>query len=152
MYRQSASILGLAAVGITAPRPAVTWLLRQQCDDGSFTAYRLDPTQPCPEPDLVNYTGPDTNSTAMAIMALRVLSARYTGSARDAQRKTVVKAAAQRAATWLTQRQLSDGGWEWIRGLGADATSTSMALAAIGRKATPPSRRGSSWLRRAMSI
>ena len=45
VYRQSASVLGLAAVGITAPRPAVTWLLRQQCDDGSFTGYRLDPTQ-----------------------------------------------------------------------------------------------------------
>ena len=152
VYRQSASILGLAAVGITAPRPAVTWLLRQQCDDGSFTGYRLDPTQACPEPDLVSYTGPDTNSTSMAIMALRALSARYSGSARDAQRKTVVKAAAQRAATWLTRQQLSDGGWQWISGLGADATSTSMSLAAIGRKGTPPSRRGSTWLRSVMSI
>ena len=152
VYRQSASVLGLAAVGITAPRPTVTWLLRQQCADGSFTGYRLDPTQACPEPDLVSFTGPDTNSTAMAVMALRALTARYTGSARDAQRKTAVKGAAARAAAWLTQQQLSDGGWEWIRGLGADATSTSMALAAIGRKATPTSRRGSTWLRRAMSI
>ena len=152
VYRQSASVLGLAAVGITAPRPAVTWLLRQQCDDGSFTGYRLDPTQACPEPDLVSYTGPDTNSTAMAIMALRALSGRYAGSAKDARHASAVKGAAQRAATWLSQQQLSDGGWEWIRGLGADATSTSMALAAIGRKGTPTSRRGSTWLRSAMSI
>ncbi|MEX1209444.1 MAG: hypothetical protein WEA35_01075 [Candidatus Nanopelagicales bacterium] len=152
VYRQSASVLGLAAIGVTAPRPAATWLLRQQCADGSFTGYRLDPTQPCPAPDLVSFTGPDTNSTAMAVMALRALSARYAGSVKEARHASAVKGAAQRAAMWLSQQQLSDGGWEWIRGLGSDATSTSMALAAIGRKGTPTSRRGSTWLRSAMSI
>ena len=73
VYRQSAAILGLTATSAPVPAPAVEWLLRQQCADGSFASYRPDPAQPCPAADPGNYTGPDTNSTAAAVMALNAL-------------------------------------------------------------------------------
>lgn len=146
VYRQSAAILGLTAHRAQVPRSAVDWLLRQQCDDGSFAAFRSDTQSPCPEPDPVNFTGPDVNSTAMAVMALESLSAgAYTPAAR-------VSRAAQRAAAWLRGQQAADGGWEWIRGLQSDSTSTGMALAALGRKGTPGFRQGSAWLRGQMIV
>ena len=141
VYRQSAAIMGLVAVNATVPRVSVAWLLRQQCADGSYAAYRPDPTLPCPAPDPANYTGPDTNSTAMAAMALRAVAARQP---RDTP--GIVKAA-KRAEAWLARQQVPDGGWEWIEGLTADATSTGMSLASAGRAATPSHRRGAAWLR-----
>lgn len=146
VYRQSAAIMGLTVNRAPVPRAAVDWLLRQQCSDGSFAAFRADTQSPCPEPDPVNFTGPDVNSTAMAVMALESLNAGdYTPGAPVAR-------AAQRAAAWLRGQQAADGGWEWIRGLGSDSTSTGMALAALGRKGTPGFRQGAAWLRNQMIV
>jgi hypothetical protein len=115
-YRQAYALLGLAATRSTVPAAAVTWLLDQQCADGSFTAYRENTSGPCPGPNLTTYTGPDTNSTALAAMALRTVGE---------------QAAADRAIRWLRSQQFPGGGWEWIAGLGPDSVSTGLALQAM---------------------
>ena len=145
VYRQSMAILGLTAVRAPVPGAAVDWLLRQQCSDGSFAAYRSDPSQPCGAPDPANFTGPDTNSTALAIMALRSVQPTR------AIPQVTLQRAARKAAAWLARQQQAEGGWEWIAGLGPDSVSTAMSLAALGRKGQPGFRTGAMWLRTQMT-
>jgi hypothetical protein len=70
VYNQSLAILGLTSVGVAPSKSAVDWLLGQQCSDGSFESYRADTTKPCAPADLENFTGPSSDSTAMAALAL----------------------------------------------------------------------------------
>lgn len=144
--RQSTAILGLIATRTPVPAAARTWLMRQQCADGSFTAYRADPAAPCPEPSVDTFTGPNTNSTALAAMALRALAAGSDGP----KVKKAARHAAQRAIAWLLAQQQADGGWEWLRGLGADSTSTAMVLTAIGKGRFAAYARGAAWLETSM--
>jgi hypothetical protein len=116
VYRQSYALMGLAAGGIAAPPTALQWLLAQQCADGAFVAYRADLGTPCPEPDPQAYTGPDTNSTSLALLAL-IEHGRV--------------ASAKRAAAWLVRIQLPGGGWGYVEGSPADSVSTSLALEAL---------------------
>lgn len=116
VYRQSYALMGLAAAGLTAPPTALQWLLDQQCPDGAFIAYRADLDAPCPEPDPQAYTGPDTNSTSLAVLAL-IEHGRL--------------APAKRAIAWLTRTQLPGGGWGYVEGSPADSVSTSLALEAL---------------------
>ena len=145
VYRQAAAILGLHAVGVPVPPSAVTWLLRQQCPNGSFAAFRANPQAPCPPPDPAAFSGPDTNSTAMAAMALAALSAGRSPSGRVAQ-------AAMRARHWLARQQLPGGGWEWIAGLRPDSTSTAMALATLSGQAPGRVLKGTRWLQRQVDV
>jgi hypothetical protein len=115
-YRQSYALLGLQATDAPMPQAAIDWLMDQQCANGSFTAYREDTAGPCPGPNLTTYTGPDTNSTALAAMALKAVGK---------------QAAANRAIRWLRSQQFPGGGWEWIAGLGPDSVSTGLALQAL---------------------
>ena len=85
---QALAILGLDSVGVSADRAAVKWLVAQQCLDGSFESYRVSIRTACGPPDAVNYTGPNTNATALAALALNA-------SGKIAQ--------AQRAVEWLTK-------------------------------------------------
>lgn len=116
VYRQSYALMGLAAADIAAPPTALQWLLDQQCANGAFIAYRADLDAPCPEPDPQAYTGPDTNSTSLAILAL-IEHGRL--------------AAAKRGLAWLTRIQLPGGGWGYVEGSPADSVSTSLALEAL---------------------
>ena len=68
-YREGISLLALHAAGV-GNASGVSWLKTQQCADGSWTAYRSDVNVPCPAVDPVNFTGPDTNSTALAVLGL----------------------------------------------------------------------------------
>lgn len=122
-YRQTLSLLALQGAGVTPPRASVRWLLRQQCDDGAFQAYRDDLSQPCSAPDPVAFTGRDSNSTALAAMALR-----------GAGETT----AARRAIRWLRSDQNPDGGWDYVEGAGSDANSTGLALAALRANGVRP--------------
>jgi hypothetical protein len=115
VYRQSMAILGLRANGYSVPASAISWLTKQQCANGSFTAYRSNTAKPCPAVNLVTYSGPDSNSTATAVMALKAVG-------RTAQ--------AKRALAWLRANQLPNGGFEYFSGLGADANSTGLAIGA----------------------
>ena len=116
VYRQSYALMGLAAADIAAPPIAVQWLLDQQCADGAFIAYRADLDAPCPAPDPQAYTGPDTNSTSLAILAL-IEHGRL--------------GAARRGIAWLLRIQLPGGGWGYVEGSPADSVSTSLALEAL---------------------
>ena len=130
VFRQSWAILGLDAAGVEPSSASVRWLLGQQCADGSFTAYRPDPTVPCaPVPA---ESGPQTDATAVAALALASLRA----------------STAQRALTWLEQHQLPGGGWSYTAGDAANSNSTGLALLAL-RSERPTSaslRRGVAYL------
>lgn len=144
VYRQSAALLGLAAAGAEIPPSAVAWLLRQQCPDGSFAAYRADTSGPCPPSDAATFTGPDSNSTAIAAMALLY------GGAAVPRRADRLRAGAA-AIRWLRSQQGAGGGWTWIRGLQADSVSTAMATAAIGAPTSARHDQAMQWLRRHMN-
>jgi hypothetical protein len=128
VFRQSLAILGLAAQEVTPPAAAVTWLLDQQCADGAFEDYRADISQPCAAPDAANYVGPDSNSTAMALMALMALDDSRIGL-KPAVLDRVLKAA-ERAGAWIRRQQNADGGWAWYPGGASDPSSTGLAMAA----------------------
>jgi hypothetical protein len=116
VYRQGLAITGLVAVDRRVPRSSIDWLLRQQCDNGSFQAYRTDPTADCAPSDPVNFSGPDSNSTAMAAMALFATGHTKQGNA---------------AIRWLLRLRNGDGGFAYYRGGTSDANSTGLALAAL---------------------
>ena len=142
--RQATAILGLVAVDATVPPLSVRWLLRQQCADGSFSAFRADTAVPCTAPDLMNATGPNTNSTALAAMALRAIADQ------EAPGNRAARQASRKAVTWLLAQQQGDGGWEWLAGLGSDSVSTAMTLAAIDRRTSASHRRGVAFLQTTM--
>lgn len=137
VWRQSMAVMGLAANGITPPAAAITWLLGQQCANGSFQQYRADLSVPCAAPDPVNYSGPDTNATAAALMALMALD----DDALNLPNRTMaaIVDAADRAGLWLARQQNADGGWPYFSGGASDANSTGLALSGILTQA--PSRR-----------
>ena len=127
--------LALAALSLVRPRPPVlsggtsiddvppvAWLRAQQCGDGSWTRIAaislrrasFDPSQ---------FTGPDTNSTALAVLGLEAVDATG-GSA---------------AAPWFTAVRSDDGGWSFCGGAttSADPDSTGLVLAALRALGTP---------------
>ena len=119
---QALAILGLDSVGVSADRAAVKWLVAQQCLDGSFESYRVSIRTACGPPDAVNYTGPNTNATALAALALNA-------SGKIAQ--------AQRAVEWLTKATAvapnGKTGIAYYPGSGAlpDTNSSGLAYAAM---------------------
>jgi hypothetical protein len=123
VFRQSVALLGLIAVGVAPPDDAVAWLTSQQCTpgngapaaDGGFTAYR-DPAVPCTAPDAATYSGPDTDSTALAIQALTAVGATPGIAA---------------ALDFLAATQDASGGFGWYAGSDAVPNSTGLAIAAI---------------------
>lgn len=133
VWRQSMALMGLAANGVTPPASAIAWLLNQQCADGSFQEYRADLSVPCGPSDPVNFTGPDTNASAAALMALMALD-------NDTMRiptKTMnaIVDAADKAGAWLQRKQNPDGGWAYFPGGSSDANSTGLSLAGIQTQA-----------------
>ncbi|WP_089101397.1 prenyltransferase/squalene oxidase repeat-containing protein [Streptomyces hyaluromycini] len=119
VWRQSLALLAQRAVGVTPAAKAVDWLAGQQCANGSFAAFRAEPTAACDAKAAV-----DTNSTAAAVQALK------TAGGHDS--------AADKAVTWLKSQQNKDGGWGYTPGSPSDTNSTGVvvgALAAAGASA-----------------
>jgi hypothetical protein len=72
-FRQGLSLMALAEQGLSssaAVTAGVTWLKGQQCSDGGWESYRSDTGTACPAPDPGDFSGPDTNSTALAVEGL----------------------------------------------------------------------------------
>jgi len=119
---QALAILGLDSVGVGAKKAAINWLASQQCLDGSFVAYRASIRTACGPSDAVNFSGPNTNSTALAALAL------------NASGKT---AQARRAVNWLTKATAvapnGKTGIAYYPGSGAlpDTNSSGLAYAAM---------------------
>ncbi|MFF4114267.1 prenyltransferase/squalene oxidase repeat-containing protein [Streptomyces sp. NPDC001714] len=119
VWRQSLALLAQRAVGVTPAVKAVDWLAGQQCANGSFAAFRAEPTAACDAKVIV-----DTNSTAAAVQALKAAGGH--------------DAAADKAVTWLKSQQNTDGGWGYNPGSPSDTNSTGVvigALAAAGASA-----------------
>jgi hypothetical protein len=116
-YRQGLALAALAAAGVRGTSqlaPAISWLKRQQCAGGGWEAYRLSTTSLCPASDPATFTGPDTNSTAVAVEGL----------------------AAQRAkphhnpVSFFTLLESASGGWGYFGG-SADPDSTALVIQAL---------------------
>jgi LPXTG-motif cell wall-anchored protein len=116
-FRQGLALEALHAVGQTSAS-GVAWLLDQQCDGGLWMSYRADTSVPCPAADPSTFSGPDTNSTALALLGLHGENA---GSA------TADGVAA------LDALQNSDGGWGYLAAAGqlTDANSTAAVVAVL---------------------
>jgi hypothetical protein len=119
-YRQGLALLALTSAGVAPDPAAVTWLLDQQCADGSFEAFRTTLTTPCTAPSSTTFSGPDTNSTGLAVQALVALG-------KSAQATTAV--------SWLVAHQSTDGGWAYYpdgaAGNASDANSTALVVSAL---------------------
>ena len=122
VYRQSQSIIALQPLN-RVPAASVTWLKSQQCADGTFMSYRASLASPCPAPDPSKFSGPDSNSTALAATALRAVQDH---------------ADADKAINALVAKQNSDGGWGYTLGATSDVNSTGLALTAWHGAATIP--------------
>ncbi len=121
-YRQGLAILGLAAHDVAPDPSAVSWLTDQQCGTGSpaesvggWEAYRADTSVPCGPPDPMNFIGPDSNSTALALQALSAIGV----------------TPPQDALAFLDATQGDDGGWAFIDGLEIDPNSTAIVIQAL---------------------
>ncbi|WP_314172488.1 prenyltransferase/squalene oxidase repeat-containing protein [Streptomyces winkii] len=120
VWRQSMALLALDAAGADPARKAVDWLVRQQCDDGSFTAYRADPGAACDE----KKTPGDTNATGLAVQALSAVGGEG--------------AAVRKALAWLRTVQNKDGGWGYNPGGPSDANSVSVVVGAYAAAGKSP--------------
>ncbi len=132
VYRQSLAIIGLTSNGVKPSAAAITWLINQQCKDGSFQEFRADTTKPCDTVDAANGKGPDSNATSLALLAL--MSVDNTNLATNSVISSAVNAA-DAAGLWLAKNQHSDGGWAYYAGSPSDSSSTGLALAALGTQA-----------------
>ncbi|MDP2014387.1 MAG: prenyltransferase/squalene oxidase repeat-containing protein [Actinomycetota bacterium] len=122
VYRQSLSIIALQPLK-KVPAAATAWLKSQQCADGSFMSYRSSLTTPCPAADPSKFSGPDSNSTALAATALRAVQD---------------NASADKAINALVAKQNADGGWGYTLGGTSDVNSTGLVLTALHGAATLP--------------
>ena len=119
---QALAILGLDSVGVSPDKAAVKWLVSQQCLDGSFKSYRVSIRTACGPSDAVNSSGPNTNSTALAALALNASG---------------MTAQAKRAVKWLTKATAvapnGKTGIAYYPGSGAlpDTNSSGLAYAAM---------------------
>lgn len=117
VFRQGLSLIALTAAGVPAP-DGVAWLVDQQCDDGGFVAFRIDTSVPCPSVDPLTFAGEDTNSTALAAMALDLAGA---------------DAPADAAMAWLESVRTPAGGFPYLGDptLAQDANSTGLVALAF---------------------
>ncbi len=128
-YRQGLSLAALAAAGVTTGATvtaAEAWLTAQQCPGGGWTSY-LTASNPCNGAP-ANYAGPDTNSTALAVLGLAAEGA--------------APSALTAALGFLRTNQNPDGGWGYYPTNTSDPDSTGLvaqALAALGVPAVDPS-------------
>lgn len=121
-FRQGLALVALHAVGVAASdarvRAGITWLTKQQCANGLWQAYRASTTTACPPANPNTFTGPDTNSTALAVQGLAVWG--------KFPRATSVLPS-------LRSIQSDDGGFPYIAATGqaSDPNSTALVIQTI---------------------
>jgi hypothetical protein len=111
-YDQGLALAALTAAGVDSPSQtgrAVTWLLDQQCPGGGWTLPDMA-LNPC-DGQPVDFAGPDTNSTALAVDGL-VAQGALTPTARAG------------AVAFQTAAQDPDGGWSQYPNTDAEPQST----------------------------
>jgi hypothetical protein len=97
-FRQGLALAALKAARVSATDArvisAIAWMTKQQCANGLWQAYRASTATPCSASDPNSFTGPDTNSTSLAVQGLaawgkqpgkaKVISALKTAQSSDA--------------------------------------------------------------------
>lgn len=123
VLRQSLSLLAFRAAGVAPWPEAILWLQNQQCDAGAsdpasvggFPAYRANPSEPCPAPSVLTYSGAETDATAVALQYLAAESL----------------PGASEAATFLLSVQSAGGGFPWYVGDADSPNSTALAIGGL---------------------
>jgi len=133
VFRQSLAVLGLVAAGVTPSGAALDWLVGQQCASpstaaGGWQPYRADAGTACDPPDPSTFTGPDTNSTALALEALA----------------SAGRSASHDGLVFLAAAQEADGGFGFIGGEGSDPNSTALVIQGILAAGESPA--GGRWI------
>ena len=115
VFRQSLALLALHATDNTNSA-GLAWLQGQECADGGFESFRADTTTPCDPADATTFSGPDTNSTAMAVEAFHAVGVDTSA-----------------AVTWLRSVRAADGGFPQFGDptSASDADSTGLVLLAL---------------------
>jgi hypothetical protein len=128
-FRQGVALAALAAAHVSATHLAssISWLTKQQCADGLWTAYRSNLAAPCPAADPNTFAGPDTNSTAMAIQGLAAYGDRPGRAA---------------ALASLHNLQTPDGGYPFLAAPGqpSDPDSTALVIQGLLAEKVDPGR------------
>jgi hypothetical protein len=121
-FRQGLALLALRAVKdkITDLHvvEGIAWLAQQQCANGLWESYRSNTAVACDNADPNTFSGPDTNSSSMAIQGLA------SWGYRPLQDQVVAS---------LHASQSSDGGWPYVAagGQGSDPNSTALVIQAL---------------------
>jgi hypothetical protein len=122
-YTQGLVFTALKAVGQTANATAIGWLTAQQCPSGGWV-FQSQATSVggCTE-DPTSGTGPDTNSTSLALQGLAAQGA-------------LTPSIESSALSFLTSGQDADGGWSYYQNSTAqpqqtDPESTGLVIQAI---------------------
>jgi hypothetical protein len=120
--RQGLALAALAAAKVPSSNKtvaaAIGWLTRQQCANGLFVSYRSRTSAACPPASPKTFTGPDTNSTSLAVQGLAAYGKR------PRQRKVLSSLAAVQSA---------DGGFPYVAAArqASDPNSTALSIQAI---------------------
>ena len=122
VFRQSLALLALHATGNVNPA-GLGWLQGQECAGGGFESFRADTSIPCGPADAATFSGPDTNSTAMAVEAFHALGVDTSAP-----------------VTWLRSVRAADGGFPYFGDptSASDADSTGLVLLALTTAAGTP--------------
>ncbi|MFW6774015.1 hypothetical protein ACOACO_07010 [Nocardioides sp. CPCC 205120] len=119
-FGQAYAVDALVGAGSPLADEATSFLLDQQCGDGSFRLYFSDAAEPDQTCDGAGDVG-STDATALSVLALLATD----GSDED------VDAAVDGAATWLLETQLANGAFDDGEDIGANANSTGLAGRAL---------------------
>jgi hypothetical protein len=121
-FRQGLALAALAAAGRPPGQAkvaaAIDWLKDQQCPNGMWVSYRARTGRKCPPVNLQTFTGPDTNSTSLAVQGL---------AAYDRQPRRA------RLLDRLHDIQSQDGGFPYLAkpGQASDPNSIALSIQAI---------------------
>ena len=128
-FRQGLALAALAAVHVSSSDARVTagiaWLTKQQCANGLWQAYRAKPATKCAPANPRTFTGPDTNSTALALQGLAA-------SGKFPRQSTALSA--------LKAVQSSDGGFPFVaaKSQASDPDSTALIIQALVAEKSSP--------------
>jgi hypothetical protein len=128
-FRQGLALTALALTHVSPADPRVkagiAWLKNQQCANGLWQPYRANTKVACAAANPTTFSGPDTNSTALAVQGLAAWGSR------PRQAKVL---------STLRTVQSSDGGFPYIaaKGQASDPNSTALTIQALIAESSSP--------------
>ena len=130
-FRQGLSLAALKAAGVAHTdarvNRGIAWLTKQQCTNGLWEPYRTRPAVlACAAPNPTAFTGPDTNSTSLAVQGLAAWG-------KFPRQSAVISS--------LRHSQASDAGFPYIaaKGQTSDPDSTALVIQALLAEKSAPS-------------